>query len=232
MQHKKGGSNISTLDLEKEKRISTNGLIPVNVNGRNFNLLMNVYETALEQVMHEITQIKESFNKIYGYDIINNITSRIKTPDSIVNKMQKKHYEMNYKNLIDKINDIAGIRVTCPLKNDIYKTINVIKQLPNIRILKEKDYIKHPKESGYSGYHLIVETYVDIEENKIPVKVEIQLRTMAMDFWATNEHKMKYKGNKKLSFVDSKKLTIYAKIVNFLDDKIMKIHKKQEVAYK
>ena len=107
-----------------------------------------------------------------------------------------------------------------------------IKQLPNIRIIKEKDYIKHPKESGYSGYHLIVETYVDIEEKKIPVKVEIQLRTMAMDFWATNEHKMKYKGTKKLSFVDSKKLTIYAKIVNFLDDKIMKIHKKQEITYK
>ena len=123
MQNKKGGSNINTLDLEKEKRISTNGLVPVNVRGKNFNLLMSVYKTALEQVMHEITQIKESFNKIYGYDIINNITSRIKTPDSIVNKMQKKHYEMNYKNLIDKVNDIAGIRITCPLKNDIYKTI-------------------------------------------------------------------------------------------------------------
>ena len=90
MQNKKGGSNINTLDLEKEKRISTNGLVPVNVRGKNFNLLMSVYKTALEQVMHEITQIKESFNKIYGYDIINNITSRIKTPDSIVNKMQKK----------------------------------------------------------------------------------------------------------------------------------------------
>ena len=176
----------------------------------------------------ELTQIKKSFHKIYGYDIINNITTRIKTPNSIVNKMQKKHYEMNYKNLIENINDIAGIRVTCPLKNDIYKTVNVIKQIPNVRIVKIKDYIKKPKESGYSGYHLIVETDVEVNDEVIPVKVEIQLRTMAMDFWATNEHKMKYKSTKKLSFWDSKKLTIYAKLVNFLDNKIMRIHKKQE----
>ena len=189
---------------------------------------MSLYDKALEQVEEELTQIKKSFNKIYGYDIINNITTRIKTPNSIVNKMQKKHYEMNYKNLIENINDIAGVRVTCPLKNDIYKTVNVIKQIPNVRIIKIKDYIKKPKESGYSGYHLIVETDVEINGEIIPVKVEIQLRTMAMDFWATNEHKMKYKSTKKLSFWDSRKLTIYAKLVNFLDNKIMRIHKKQE----
>lgn len=208
--------------------MAASGLVPINVGGRNFNLLMSVYEIALKQVEEEMTQIKESFNKIYGYDIINNITARIKAPNSIVNKMQKKHYEMNYKNLIENINDIAGIRVICPLKNDIYKTVNVIKQIPNIRIIKIKDYIKKPKESGYSGYHLIAETDVEIKGETIPVKVEIQLRTMAMDFWATNEHKMKYKSTKKLSFWDSKKLTIYAKLVNFLDNKIMRIHKKQE----
>lgn len=208
--------------------MATSGLVPISIGGRNFNILMSLYDKALEQVKEELTQIKKSFNKIYGYDIINNITTRIKTPNSIVNKMQKKHYEMNYKNLIENINDIAGIRVTCPLKNDIYKTVNVIKQIPNVRIIKIKDYIKKPKESGYSGYHLIVETDVEVNDEVIPVKVEIQLRTMAMDFWATNEHKMKYKSTKKLSFWDSKKLTIYAKLVNFLDNKIMRIHKKQE----
>lgn len=211
--------------------MAASGLVPINVGGRNFNILMSLYQKALEQVEEELTQIKKSFNKIYGYDIINNITTRIKTPNSIVNKMQKKHYEMNYKNLIENINDIAGVRVTCPLKNDIYKTVNVIKQIPNMRIIKIKDYIKKPKESGYSGYHIIVETDVEINDEIIPVKVEIQLRTMAMDFWATNEHKMKYKSAKKLSFWDSRKLTIYAKLVNFLDNKIMRIHKKQETTY-
>ena len=90
--------------------MATSGLVPISIGGRNFNILMSLYDKALEQVKEELTQIKKSFNKIYGYDIINNITTRIKTPNSIVNKMQKKHYEMNYKNLIENINDIADIK--------------------------------------------------------------------------------------------------------------------------
>ena len=152
---------------------------------------------------------------------------RIKSSTSIINKMKKKQYKLNYTNLINNINDIAGIRIVCSLKNDIYTVINVIEKILNIKVLKKKDYITKPKKSGYSGYHLIVEVPVKIENKKIFVKVEIQLRTMAMDFWATNEHKMKYKTNKPLSSFDSKKLTIYAKILNILDDKIMKLYQKQ-----
>ena len=103
----------------------------------------------------------------------------------------------------------------------------MIEQMPNIKIINRKDYISKPKESGYSGYHLIIQTMVVVENKQLPIKVEIQLRTMAMDFWATNEHKIKYKTNKKLSSLDSKKLTIYAKILNMLDNKIMKIAQKQ-----
>lgn len=226
----RGRDSIDNLELRTEKSLTTNKL-SLNVKGKNFNLLMSIYQKALKKVEEELIQIQKSFYKIYGYDIINNVTSRLKTPESIIKKMQKKQYEVSYANLIENINDVAGVRVVCPLKDDIYKILKVIKQIPNINIIKVKDYIRNPKESGYSGYHLIVETNIDIEDKSIPVKVEIQIRTMAMDFWATNEHKMKYKGNKKLSFIDSKKLTIYAKIVNYLDNKIMKIHKKQEDSY-
>lgn len=205
--------------------MSTNGIVPIK--GKKFDLLMKVYEGAAEQVFNELMQIKQVLKELYGYDIINNVTKRIKTSDSIINKMKKKNYQLNYKNLINNINDIAGVRVICPLKNDIYTIINIIEQMPNMKIIKLKDYISKPKESGYSGYHLIIETPVIIEEKEIPVKVEIQLRTMAMDFWATNEHKMKYKTDRKLSVFDSKKLTIYAKILNILDDKIMKLYQKQ-----
>lgn len=141
--------------------------------------------------------------------------------------MKRKNYKLNYKNIINNINDIAGIRIICPLKSNIYTIINVIEQMPNVKILNKKDYIAKPKESGYSGYHLIIETPVEIEEKQIPIKVEIQLRTMAMDFWATNEHKMKYKTNKKLSWLDSKKLIMYAKILSIIDNKLMKINRKQ-----
>lgn len=210
------------------------GLIPIHIKDKTFEMLMSVYQKALEQVENELMQIKISMNTIYGYEVINHITSRIKTPESIMNKMKKKKYEPNYQNLIHNINDIAGVRIICPLKTDIDTIINIIEQMPNMKIIKTKDYIAKPKQSGYSGYHLIVETPVQVEEKILPVKVEIQLRTMAMDFWATNEHKVKYKTNKKLSNVDSKKMVIYAKILNFIDSKIAKLYAKQrkrEVIY-
>lgn len=214
--------------------MQTEGLIPIHIKDKTFEMLMSVYQKALEQVVNELMQIKISMNTIYGYEVINHVTSRIKTPESIMNKMKKKKYEPNYQNLIHNINDIAGVRIICPLKTDIDTIINIIEQMPNMKIIKTKDYIAKPKQSGYSGYHLIIETPVQVEEKILPVKVEIQLRTMAMDFWATNEHKVKYKTNKKLSNVDSKKMVIYAKILNFIDSKIAKLYAKQrkrEVIY-
>ena len=203
-------------------------MIPIDVKEKDFNILMNIYQTAGNQVFQELMELKENLYRLYGYDVISNITSRIKTPTSIVNKMKKKNYEINYKNLIENINDVAGIRVICPLKSDIYTIIDLIELMPNIKIVETKDYISKPKKSGYSGYHIIAETPITLAEKEILVKVEIQIRTMAMDFWATNEHKIKYKTDKKLSFFDSRRLTLYAKILNILDNKIMKLHQKQK----
>lgn len=191
---------------------------------------MSIYEKALNQTFDTLLKVKNGLNKVYNYDIINNISKRIKSPKSIINKMEKKQYEINFKNIIDNINDVAGIRITCPIKSDIYEVINIIRQMPNIKIIEQKDYITKPKKSGYSGYHIIIETPVEIDEQKVPVKIEIQIRTMAMDFWATNEHKVRYKTNKKLSRLDSRKLTTYAKIIDILDEKIMEIYNKYEIA--
>lgn len=207
--------------------MSTYGLVPIDIKEKNFELLMKIYQKGAEQVLEELQQMKEGMSNLYGYEVINNITARIKTPSSIIRKMKKKNYPLTYQNLIEKINDIAGVRIICPLKNDIYTIVNLIEQMPNLKVIKAKDYLKKPKKSGYSGYHIIVQTLVTVEGAKLPIKVEIQLRTMAMDFWATNEHKMKYKTNKKLSFIDSKKLTIYAKILNLLDNRMMQICQKQ-----
>lgn len=222
--------DIDNLEIEEEKSILTNQLISLNLDEKNFTMLMNIYEMALNQTFETLTKIKQALSEMYDYEIINNISKRIKTPKSIINKMEKKHYEVNFKNIIDNINDVAGIRITCPIKSDIYEVINIIRQIPNIKIIEQKDYITKPKKSGYSGYHLIIETPIELDSQKVPVKVEIQIRTMAMDFWATNEHKVRYKTNKKLSRIDSRKLTTYAKIINILDDKIMEIYNKHEIA--
>lgn len=190
-------------------------------------MLMEVYNKALNNIYKELDILREKINQVYGYEVINNITKRIKTPESIINKMKKKHYELNFKNLIENINDIAGVRIICPIQSDIYTIVDCINQMDNIKILKVKDYIKNPKKSGYSAYHIIVETIVDVEGEFVPIKAEVQLRTMAMDFWAINEHKIKYKTDKKLSTFDSKKLTIYAKLLCFVESKIIKLYQKQ-----
>ena len=126
--------------------------------------------------------------------------------------------------MIENINDIAGIRVICPLKKNVYSIRNLITNLPGIKILKEKDYIANPKKSGYSSYHMIIEVPVALSQNLVYVKVEIQIRTLAMDFWASIEHKLKYKPNKNITKANSKELIQCAKIINKLDNKMMLIN--------
>ena len=212
------------------KGSKANQLISLKLGESQFKLLMSIYEKALNQVYETLMKVKTKLNTEYNYDIINNISKRIKAPDSIINKMEKKHYDINFKNIIENVNDVAGIRITCPVKKDIYSVLDLVEQLSNVEIIERKDYLTKPKKSGYSGYHIIVQTPINIENQMVPVKVEIQIRTMAMDFWATNEHKVRYKSDKKLSIIDSKKLTAYAKLINIIDDKIMEIYHKQELA--
>lgn len=214
------------LYLGQDKKIASTNLVPIDTKAKEFDLIMGIYKQAANQVYEQLEVVKESIREIYGVNIINTITKRIKTPTSIINKMKKKNYDINYKNLIENINDIAGIRVVCPIKENIYSVAQIINKLPNIKVIATKDYIKSPKKSGYSGYHIILETPVEVEGENLPIKVEIQLRTMAMDFWATNEHKLKYKTDKKLSMFDSKKLQIYAKLLNMLDNKMTKMCRK------
>lgn len=202
-------------------------IVAVDTSNKNFNELMKVYKQAKEQLEELLLLIKYAAKQYYGYDVINNITSRIKSPQSIIDKMKKKNYDLTYDNLINNINDIAGIRIVCPMKSDIELVKNIIYKIPNIEILKEKNYINKAKKSGYSAYHLIIEVPLEYNNQTVYVKVEVQIRTMVMDFWATNEHKIKYKSENKISVFDSKKLEIYAKILNKIDEKITEIYQKQ-----
>lgn len=222
--------NIGSLELSDEnKLVNDTELMALDLSKDSFNLLMNIYQMALDDVYSKLTKLKDAINHIYGYNAVNNITKRIKTPESIAKKLKKKNLDINLKNIIDNIDDVAGLRIACPIKSDIKTIVEVIGEIPDVYVLEKKDYISNPKRSGYSGYHLIIETPVKLEEQNVRIKVEIQIRTMAMDFWATNEHRIRYKSDKKLSKLDSKKLTMYAKIINVIDDKIMEIYNKQEL---
>ncbi len=123
--------------------------------------------------------------------------------------------------MIKNVNDIAGIRVICPLKKDIFSIRKSIAELPEINIVREKDYVNHPKKSGYSAYHMILHVPIVLSGQIIYVKVELQIRTMAMDFWSSLEHEMKYKAKGKVKKKDSKEWINCAKMINKLDNKMV-----------
>ena len=191
---------------------------------KNYKELMNIYSSALTKVKETLIKIQKEINLYSGYEVINNVTSRIKSYDSIINKMKKKNYKITYDSLIEHINDIAGVRVTCMSENDIYKIVKIISSLEEMNIIKEKDYIKKRKKSGYSAYHMIVEVPTYVEGNKVWVKVEIQLRTIGMDFWSNLEHKINYKSSKKLSKGNRNKLRIYAHIISKITKDMAKMY--------
>lgn len=194
----------------------------LDVREEPFEKLMFFYKSALTQLTTQMNIIKDEFKVMYNYDLIDHIDTRIKEPKSIMKKMEKKQYEKTYINLIEKINDIAGMRIVCTIKDDIFFIKDLIKKIPEIKVLKEKDYVTNPKESGYSSYHMIVEVPVRLTQKIVYVKCEIQIRTLAMDFWSNFEHKVKYKSEQEISKKMSEELVAYAKIINKFDNKMMK----------
>lgn len=195
----------------------------LDVKDEPFDKLMFFYQSALKQLELQMNIIKEEFKIMYNYDLIDHIDTRIKEPKSIVKKMEKKKYKKTYYNLIEKIDDIAGMRIVCTLKDDIFFIKDLVKQIPDIHILNEKDYVTNPKPSGYSSYHMIVEVPVKLSQKTIYVKCEIQIRTLAMDFWASFEHKVKYKTEQEVNKKTSKELVNCAKMISKFDDKMISL---------
>lgn len=216
---------IIKIDISLVKNSKYENLI--NVKDNKFGQLMHLYSLAMRSVEEKVNSINRDYRDIYQQDLINHVTCRIKTPESIVKKMKRKNDELTYQNLIENINDIAGVRVICPFKSDVFEIAEIIREWEDCRIIREKDYITNPKKTGYSSYHMIVEVPVKLDETKIYAKVEIQIRTMAMDFWATLEHEIKYKSSGELTAKMSKDLVAYAKIINRIDNRLMRFHNRK-----
>lgn len=189
----------------------------IDIKGEDFKKIMFLYKIALREMETRINIIKDEYEFLYNYCLIDHIKTRLKKPDSIVKKLENKKIEMNYQKLIDEISDIAGIRIICPVKENIFDVLNIIKSYPDLKILKEKDYISNPKKSGYSSYHIILEVPINVAGKIINIKTEIQIRTMAMNFWASLEHKIKYKTDKEVTKKMCKELINAAKILNKMD---------------
>lgn len=198
----------------------------IDINNEKFKDIMYIYSQALKIVEQKINIIKYDYEYNEEYHSIDHVMSRIKSPESVLKKMKKDNKKYTYKNMIEDINDIAGIRIICPLKDDIYKIRDYIKEFNDLEVIKEKDFVKHPKESGYKSYHLIIKVPVLIGKEESKVKVEIQIRTLAMDFWASLEHKLKYKPNGEVNERVSTELIRCAEDINLIDEKMVKLFQK------
>ncbi|WP_040977690.1 GTP pyrophosphokinase [Oceanobacillus jeddahense] len=185
---------------------------------------MLTYKFALDEMNTKLNILQEEFEHIHDYNPIEHLKSRIKSPESILRKCQRKNIPITQNYIGNHIKDIAGIRIVCSFISDIYKISEMIQGQKDIKVIETKDYIKHPKPNGYKSLHLILSIPVFFSDRQEEVFIEIQIRTVAMDFWASLEHKIYYKYDGEVPAHLIEELTTSANIANQLDEKMEVLH--------
>jgi len=183
-----------------------------------------VYNAALRQMETKIEILNDEFQHVHQYNPIEHIKARIKTPESIVKKLKRQGYESTIDNMVKYVNDMAGIRIICSFTSDIYRIADMISEQKDIRVIGVKDYITYPKASGYKSYHMIITVPVYLSDRIVDTKVEIQIRTVAMDFWASLEHKIHYKFEGDAPQHIREELVECARMVSDLDAKMLSLN--------
>ena len=182
------------------------------------------YSAALRQIETRMEILNDEFQHVHQYNPIEHIKARIKTPESIVKKLKRNGYESTIDTMVKYINDIAGIRIICSFTSDIYRIAEMICKQKDIKVVARKDYITFPKASGYKSYHMIVTIPVYLSDRTVDTKVEIQIRTVAMDFWASLEHKIHYKFEGDAPEHIRNELVECAKLVADLDARMLSLN--------
>ena len=183
-----------------------------------------LYRSALKEIRTKLEILNDEFRLVHQYNPIEHIESRLKTDESITRKLMRKGKEITVENIQKYIDDIAGVRVICSFTPDIYRIVDMIASQDDIEVLKTKDYMLNPKINGYRSYHLIVRVPIFLSDNVVRTKVEIQIRTVAMDFWASLEHKIYYKYEGNTPEYIKQELKECADLVAFLDSKMLAIN--------
>ncbi|GAK02744.1 GTP pyrophosphokinase [Geomicrobium sp. JCM 19037] len=182
------------------------------------------YKFALDEMNTKVGILQEEFQYVHEYNPIEHVSSRLKSPESILQKVQRKRIPMNMEDIREHIKDIAGIRISCSFQKDIYAIQDMLEKHEDIRILEVKDYLQTPKPNGYRSLHLIVEVPVYMSDRIEHVAVEIQIRTVAMDFWASLEHKIFYKFGEVVPSELSSELKDVAEAAAKLDRRMESLH--------
>jgi putative GTP pyrophosphokinase len=187
---------------------------------------MLCYKFATDEVLTKIKILQEEFSMLYSYNPIEHINSRVKTLESLMKKLKKRNIPFHLDNIRSEIMDIAGIRITCSFVSNVYELSIMLQNQQDIKVLDYKDYISHPKPNGYRSLHLILEIPVFLSDRVEKIPVEVQIRTVAMDFWASLEHKIYYKYMQEIPDNMLRELKEAATISALLDEKMEDLNKK------
>jgi len=201
--------------------------MPVRFSEEEFAQLKNlllIYEWGQRVLLTKLNIVHEDLKTFQGSNPIEYIKGRIKTPESIAQKLHKLNFDITAENAKKYLKDIAGVRIICPFAKDIYYMIDLLRSMPDINILDEKDYVSKPKPSGYRSYHVILEIPVFYSGQVEHITAEVQIRTEAMNFWASLEHKVRYKYNEHIPQHLCDELVICADKISELDNRMLLIH--------
>lgn len=190
----------------------------------SWKTIMFLYNAALKEMGTKLEILNDEFQHVHKYNPIEHIKKRVKSPESIVKKLRHYGYETSIENMVKYVNDIAGVRLICSFSSDIYRLAGMIGNQSDIKVLSIKDYIKNPKPSGYKSYHMLVSVPIFLTDSVVDTKVEIQIRTIAMDFWASLEHKIYYKFEGNAPEYISRDLRECAEMVSTLDEKMLTLN--------
>lgn len=190
----------------------------------NWETLMFLYDAALRQVVTKIDILNGEFAHVHRYNPIEHVKSRIKEPQSIVKKLKRQGHEVTLENMLKYIKDIAGVRIICSFTSDIYRIADMLAQQADLKVMELTDYLAEPKVSGYRSYHMLVTVPVYLSDGVVDTKVEIKIRTIAQDFWASLEHKIYYKFEGNAPAFISQELRDCARIVSELDAKMLSLN--------
>ena len=192
----------------------------------NIELLLLKYEFAKKLLETELDILLKEYEFKNNYNPVEHIKSRIKSSDSVIKKLERRGYDLTTSNLINHVHDMIGIRIVCSFLSDVKSVVNVLKLSKLFKIQDERDYISNPKDSGYISYHMNVLVPIHLQDNTEYIEAEIQIRTIAMDFWASLDHKLRYKTKKRIPKELKEEVYNFSQVINDLDLKMENLRKK------
>lgn len=193
--------------------------------GQDFSRMLMEYQFAINEVLTKVEILRQEFTHLYRYNPIEHVSSRVKTPESLAQKLVRKGMKLSSESVANNIYDVAGVRITCSFIGDCYRVMSALTSQDDIEVVEVKDYIKHPKKNGYKSLHVIVRIPIFLSTGAKKIPVELQIRTIAMDFWAALEHKIFYKYDREVPEHLTEELFNAAVVADQLDQRMERLHK-------